>query len=84
MEKLEQVIKEIVNEEQGIKEIALVAKIMQTYAESGEKKFPDDIQIMKALDKLVKEHEIVPVNYVLKKFPNKLKTIYFAKGTEIK
>jgi phosphoenolpyruvate carboxylase len=84
MEKLKQTIKEIVNEEQGIKEITLVVKIIQTYAESGEENIPNDVQIIKTLDKLVKEHEIVPVNYVLKKFPNKLKTIYFAKGTEIK
>lgn len=80
---LEDVIKQIVDDEQGVKEIALVVKVLERLHKEVAK-LPDDVEIVSILDNLVKKGDIVAVNYTLAKYPMKLKTIYFAKGTEIK
>lgn len=83
MEKLEQIILSIVSNEQGIKELALIVKIIEEYSRNNIKPFPSDIDIMTVLDNLVKREKIIALNYILAKHPNKLKTIYFENGTKI-
>ncbi len=82
MTSLEKIILNIVSEEQGIKELALITKIIQTYHSNG-LSFPSSDDIIKAFENMTKCGDIVGVNYILPMYRNKLKTMYFPKGTKI-
>ena len=83
MTELEQIITNIVSGEQGLKELALIVKIINEYHFREINPCPSDEDIMMALNKMVKNEDIVAVNYVLPMYANKLKTVYFPKGTKI-
>lgn len=83
MKELEKIILDIISNEQGIKELSLIVKIIEEYAKRNIGSFPSDVDIMNVLNDLSKSKRIVALNYILDKYPNKLKTIYFERGTKI-
>lgn len=83
MKELETIILDIISNEQGIKELSLIVKIIEEYAKRNIGSFPSDVDIMNVLNDLSKSKRIVALNYILDKYPNKLKTIYFESGTKI-
>lgn len=82
MKELEKIILDIISNEQGIKELSLIVKIIEEYKRNIGS-FPSDVDIMNVLNDLSKSKRIVALNYILDKYPNKLKTIYFERGTKI-
>ena len=82
MKELEKIILDIISNEQGIKELSLIVKIIEEYKRNIGS-FPSDVDIMNVLNDLSKSKRIVALNYILDKHPNKLKTIYFERGTKI-
>ena len=82
MKELEKIILDIISNEQGIKELSLIVKIIEEYKRNIGS-FPSDVDIMNVLNDLSKSKRIVALNYILDKYPNKLKTIYFESGTKI-
>ena len=82
MSELEKIIVSIVSSEQGIKELALIVKVINEYHFREINTLPSDEDIMAAFNNLVERNDLVAVNYVLPLHTNKLKTIYFPKGTK--
>ena len=80
MEELKKIISEIVEDEQGIKEIALIVKVCSKLHEQG-MKIPESDELIQIIEDLVVSKDLVALNYELAKFPGKMKTIYFAKNT---
>ena len=83
MNDIEHTLIEIVEEEQGCKEIFLITEVIKRLHEQ-KKTIPSSDVIIKALQDLVIKKELVEITYILEKFPYKLKSFYFPKGTIIK
>lgn len=79
MEKMVNLIKEIVEESPGIKEIDLVVKFTAHLLQTGETIELSGVPI--ALNFAVKQGEILEIEYVLSNMPYRSKSIYFPKET---
>lgn len=80
MKELKKMISEMVEDEQGIKELSLIVKVCSKLHEQG-KSIPKSDEIIQILEDMVVSKDLVALNYELERFPKKMKTIYFAKNT---
>jgi hypothetical protein len=71
----------MVNESNGLKATELLLKVVNKYPEM--LNVLDGSEIAEVLEELVKEGEIVELEYVLPHMKYRVKSIYFPRGTEI-
>jgi hypothetical protein len=75
------VIRKIVNENSGIKNVELVIKVAQSLIEEDIEFEPRDLIIQ--IESLVKEGEIVELEFILPDMGYRVKSMYFPKGTKL-
>ena len=76
---LEKTILDIVNSSSGIKNVELALKVLHDTLPAQY----DALEFMQILDGLVALGEIVEIEYTLPQNPDRIKSIYFPKGTNI-
>ncbi len=79
---IKELIKKTVNQNPGIKGVNLVLDV--TVSLSKEVDEWEEDAYFEALEDLVSQKEIIEVEYVLPGLGNKIKSIYFPKGTDVR
>jgi len=75
---IKETVKEIVNKSQGLKAVELSMRVLT------ETKYDVKSEdIIKTIEDLVREGEIVELEYILPQMDYRIKSIYFPKGTNI-
>ena len=87
LKEMHALIREIVTEKPGIKGTELITDVLtemylkgQGYAEH----FAPDLEPVDAINTLVKQGDIVEIEYCVPVMSYRIKSLYFPKGTEIK
>lgn len=79
---LKDIIAHVVNNAQGLKGVDVAVEVVKQEVETSCVDI-DGISIIEALEQLVKEKEIVEIEYILPAMPNTLKSFYLPKGTQL-
>ena len=77
---IEQFVIDKVNNDPGIKGVALVTQLV---VDQGKNLIPPDIDILELIDRLVKEGKLLEVEYILPSMSHRIKSLYFPKETRI-
>ena len=83
MEEYKKIITDLVESNPGIKGPDLIVQCITKMHEQGNLESHGDVDIINVINDLVKEGEVVEVEYVLPSMAYRVKSLYFPKGTEV-